>query len=165
MLYYLDEHGVAYRKIKNGPNIFQTVMVPLALQPYILYESHNALGHNDFTRVYNFVKRHYWRKLHQHCNKYVRSCPECQQVTLKEHHYVNLCLPILQFPMSFIIMDLLGPYHGTENGNQYTLIVICMLTNYVFMIPIRTKTTEEVIKAYLKDVYFTFGGSRYIFSE
>ena len=26
--YYLDEHGIAYRKIKHGPNIFHAVMVP-----------------------------------------------------------------------------------------------------------------------------------------
>ena len=40
-----------------------------------------------------------------------------------------------------------------------------MLTNYVFMIPIRSKSTEEVIKAYLTGVYSTFGGSKYILSD
>ena len=38
--------------------------------------------------------------------------------------------------MSFISMDLLGPYQ-IRKGNQYVLTVICMLTNYIFMIPIR----------------------------
>ena len=67
--------------------------------------------------------------------------------------------------MFFISMDLLGPYHKTENGNQYTLTVICSWTKYIFMIPIKSKTTEAVIKAYLKDVYSTFGGSKYILSD
>ena len=58
-------------------------------------------------------------------------------------------IPKPQFLMSFISMDLLGAYHETEKGNQYALIVICMLTNYIFMIPIRSKSTEEVINAYL----------------
>ena len=72
-VYYLNEYGVAYREIKDGPNIFHAVMVPQTLQPYILPESHNALGHNGPTRLYNFIRRHYyWRKMHQHCNKYVR---------------------------------------------------------------------------------------------
>ena len=39
--------------------------------------------------------------------------------------------------MSFIIMDLLGPYQETEKLHQFVLTVICMLTNYVFMIPVR----------------------------
>ena len=94
--------------------------------------------------------------LHQHCNKYVQSCPECQQVTLKELQYINLHLPIPQFPMSFISMDFLGPYQETEKGNQYALAVICMLTNYIFMIPIRSKGTEDIIKSYLTAMYHTF---------
>ena len=33
--YYLDEHGIVYTKIRDGPNIFHAIMVPTALQPYI----------------------------------------------------------------------------------------------------------------------------------
>ena len=90
ILYYLDEHGVEYRKNEDESNIFHVAMVPQSLQPYILYENHNPPEHNGFTRLYSFIKRHfYWRKLYQHCNKYVRSCPVCQQVTLKESQYIN----------------------------------------------------------------------------
>ena len=75
ILYYLHEHGIAYAKIKDGQNIFHAIMVPQMLQPYILYEIHNPLGHNCLKRLYNFIKRHYyWRKVCQLCNKYVRSC-------------------------------------------------------------------------------------------
>ena len=62
--------------------------------------------------------------------------------------------------MSFISMDLLGPYGETEKGNQYALMVICMLTNYIFMIPIRPESNEEVIKAFLTGMYSTVGGSK-----
>ena len=55
--YYFDEHGIAYRKFKDGSNIFHTVMVPQSLETIILYESYNALGHNGSTRLYNFIKR------------------------------------------------------------------------------------------------------------
>ena len=40
-----------------------------------------------------------------------------------------------------------------------------MLTNYIFMIPIRSKSTEDLIKAYLIAVYSTFGGIKYILSD
>ena len=43
--------------------------------------------------------------------------------------------------------------------------VICMLTHYLFMITIRSKSTEEVIRAYLTDVYSTFRCSKYILSD
>ena len=34
-----------------------------------------------------------------------------------------------------------------------------MLTGYVFCIPLKTKTTEEVFQAYIDNVYYKFGGS------
>ena len=71
--------------------------------------------------------------------KYIRLFTECQWITLKEPHYIHLHLLIPQFPMSFISMGLYGPYHETQNGNQYALTNIHMLANYVFMIPIKLK--------------------------
>ena len=64
----------------------------------------------------------------------------------KRTQYINLHLPIPNFPMSFISMDLVGPYKETENSDQYALTIICMLANDVFIIPIRSKTAEDVIK-------------------
>ena len=111
------------------------------------------------------LKYYNWRKLCQQCNKYVRLCPKCQQVILKESQYTNLHLSILQFPMYFISMDILGSYWKTENGNQCTLTVISMLPNYVFIIAIKSKTTEEIIKTYLKDMCSKFECSEYILSD
>ena len=33
--YYIDEHGITYSKMRNGPNIFYAIMVPNILEPYI----------------------------------------------------------------------------------------------------------------------------------
>ena len=40
--------------------------------------------------------------------------------------------------------------------------VICMLTGYMFCIPLKTKTAEEIVDKYLTHVIFTFGNSRKI---
>ena len=70
--YYLDKHGIIYRKIRDRPNSFHAIVVPNALQSYILYESDNALGHNGCARLCHFIRKHYyWTKLCQHCNKCV----------------------------------------------------------------------------------------------
>ena len=132
-----------YLQIRDRPNIFHTIMVPNTVQPYILYECHNALGHNGSTRLYNFIRRHYyWKKLCQHCNKYMLVCRMLTS-NFKKSPSISTCIYLIpQIPMSFINMDLVGPYRETENGNQYALTVIYMLTNYVFMIPIRSKSTE-----------------------
>ena len=40
-----------------------------------------------------------------------------------------------------------------------------MLTGYVFCIPLKTKTAEEVLQAYVDNVYSKFGGSMKILSD
>ena len=64
--------------------------------------------------------------------------------------------------MSFIAMDLLGEYPEMENGNHYTVTLICMLTSFVHIIPIKDKKTEMVVNAYIKYVYADKGGSKFI---
>ena len=40
-----------------------------------------------------------------------------------------------------------------------------MLMGYVFCVPLKTKTTEEVIQAYINNVYSKFGGSMKILND
>ena len=58
--------------------------------------------------------------------------------------------------MQFISMDLIGPFDPSSNGHHYTLTVICMLTGYMFCIPLKTKTASEVVQAYIDGVYAKF---------
>ena len=63
-------------------------------------------------------------------------------------------------------MDLIGEFHPpTSRKHRYALTVICMLTDYVFCVPLQTKTTKEVIQAYIDQVYSRFGGSLKILSD
>ena len=95
----------------------------------------------------------------------MHQCKECQQVSLEEPCYVNFNLQIPKLPMSFIAMDLLGEYPEMENGNCYALTVICMLTSFVNIIPIKDKKTELVINAYIKYINADKGGSKFILSD
>ena len=70
------------------------------------------------------------------------------------------------FPMQFISVDLIGEFHPpTIRNNRYALTVICMLMGYVFCVPLKTKTTEEVIQTYISNIYSKFGGSMKILSD
>ena len=84
---------------------------------------------------------------------------------MKEPHYVDSNLHIPKLPMSFIAIDLLGEYPGMENGNHYALTVICMLTSFVSIIPIKDKKTETVINTYIKYIYADKDGSKFILSD
>ena len=56
-------------------------------------------------------------------------------------------------------------YPGPPVAMSMPLTVICMLNSYVFCIPLKTKTAEEIVDKYLTHVAFTFGNSRKILSD
>ena len=63
-------------------------------------------------------------------------------------------------------MDLIGEFYPpSKSGHKYALTVICMLTGYVFCIPLKTKQASEVVQAYIDNVYAKFGGSLKILSD
>ena len=63
-------------------------------------------------------------------------------------------------PMEFICMDLIGEFYPpTSHGHRYALMAVCMLTGFTWCIPLKTKTADEVVKAYLDHIYSLFGGS------
>ena len=98
--------------------------------------------------------------------KHVRNCYKCQQQNRQVIKYQKLHFDTDSFPMDFIFMDLIGEFHPpSKKGHKYALTVICMLTGYVFCIPLKTKTASEVIQAYIDHVYAQFGSSRKILSD
>ena len=87
-------------------------------------------------------------------------CYQCQRRNRKVVKYVTLHFDVATFPMQFISMDRIGEFHPpTVRHNKYALTVICMLMGYVFCIPLKTKTAEEVIQAYIDNIYSKFRGS------
>ena len=47
----------------------------------------------------------------------------------------------------------------TSHGHCYAPTAVCMLTGFTWCVPLKTKTAEEVVKAYMDHIYSNFGGS------
>ena len=93
-------------------------------------------------------------------------CYQCQRRNKQVVKYATLHFDVATFTMQFISMDLIGEFHPpTTKRNRYALTVICMLTGYVFCIPLKTITAEEVLQAYIDNIYSKFGGSMKILSD
>ena len=98
--------------------------------------------------------------------KCVKCCDICQKHNLQIVPYAKLHFDTATFPMEFISMDLIGEhYPPSKAGHKYALTVICMLTGYVFCIPLKTKQANEVLQAYIDNVYVKFGRSLKILSD
>ena len=63
-------------------------------------------------------------------------------------------------------MDLIGEFHPVSSkGNRFTLTTVGMLTGFTFCIPLKSKRTEDVMKAYIDHICCTFGPSRKILTD
>ena len=165
-LYKIDDN-ILKRFIVDGNDTYETTVIPRTLVPRILQMAHDELGHNGTHRTYILLKRlYYWKGLKPSVEKHVRRCYQCQRRNRQVVKYAKLHFDVATFPMQFISMDLIGEFHPpTSRKHKYTLTVICMLTGYVFCVPLQTKTAEEVIQAYIDQVYSRFGGSLKILSD
>ena len=96
----------------------------------------------------------------------MKMCHQCQRRNKQVVKYATLHFNVATFPTQFISMDLIGEFHlPTSKKHRYASTVICMLMGYVFCVPLRMKTTKEVIQAYIDNVYSKFGGSLKILSD
>ena len=164
---YTIKDKLLKRYVIDSDNTYETTVMPRALIAQTLWMAHDNLGHNGTHRMYTLLKRlYYWKGLKPSVAKHIRMCYQCQRRNKQVVKYATLHFDVATFPMQFISMDLIGEFHPpTTKKNRYASTVICMLTSYIFCIPLRTKTAEEVIQAYIDNIYSKFGGSIKILSD
>ena len=159
--YSLDENELLMRKVIDGGHEFCTIYLPSVLTFQVLQTAHDDLGRNGFPRTYATLKRvFYWKGMKEDIRKYCKTCATCQLHKLEIVKFERkIFRPSLQ-PMDFICMDLTGEFHPpTSHEHCYALTAVCMLTGFTWCVPLKTKTAEEVKKAYMDHIYSNFGGS------
>ena len=165
--YSLDENELLTRKVIDGGHEFCVVYLPSVLIFQVLRTAHDDLGHNGFPRTYAALKRvFFWKGMKEDIRKHCKTCATCQLHKLENVKFERKVFkPSLQ-PMDFICMDLIGEFHPpSSSGHRYVLTAVCMLTGFTWCVPLKTKTAEEVTKAYMDHIYCNFGGSIKILTD
>ena len=164
--YKIENDILKHCQITNG-QLFYPIVLPHMLIGHILELSHNKLGHNGMSRTYAMLKRlYYWKGMKASITKQINNWDVCQKRNLQVVPYAKLHFNAATFPMEFMSMDLIGElYPASRSGHKYALTVICMLTGYVFCVPLKTKQASEVLQAYIDNIYAKFGGPLKILSD
>ena len=155
------------RKVIDGGHEFHAIYLPSVLIFQVLWTAHDDLGHNGFPRTYAALKRvFFWKGMKEDIRKPCKTCATCQLHKLENMKFERkIFKPSLQ-PIDFICMDLIGEFHPpTSHGHRYALTAVCMLTGFTWCVPLKTKTAEEVTKAYMDHIYCNFGGSIKILTD
>ena len=79
--------------------------------------------------------------------------------------YAQLHFSSPRLPGQFISMDLMYPFDPSSNEHHYALTMICMLTEYMFCMPLKIKTASKVVQVYINEIYAKFRESIKILSE
>ena len=69
---------------------------------------------------------------------------------MARHPQQNLGIP--QLPMALLAIYTIGLLLITSEGKRWAMTAICLHTPYMFMIPLKVKSTERVIQAYLSGI-------------
>ena len=165
---YLIEDGILRRKIVEPTgNEFKPIVIPKSLVDHILMTAHDHEGHNGFLRMYAAIRHlYFWVGMKKDIQQHCRRCQLCAKHNLAKAKFKKTHFKGARQPMQFISMDLIGEFYPpSQQGHKYALTVICMHTSYVFCIPLKSKTAQEVVQAYLHDIYSKFGGCEKILSD
>ena len=164
--YKIESDILKCHLILNKQTVYPIVL-PRMLIGHVLKLAHNKLSHNVISRTYAMLKQlYYWKGMKTSINKHIKHCDVCQKCNLQVFPYAKLHFDTATIPMEFISMDLIGElYFPSKSGHKYAPIMICMLTGYVFCIPLKMKQASEVLQAYIDNVYEKFGGSLKILSD
>ena len=148
-LYKID-NKLLKRFVIDENDTYETTVIPRSLIPQVLHIAHDKLGHNGTHRTYILLKRlYYWKGLKPSVEKHIKRCHQCQRRNKQVVKYAKLHFDVATFPMQFISMDLIGEFHPpTSKKHRYALTVICMLTGYVFCVPLKTKRLRQQKKSY-----------------
>ena len=164
---YTMENNILKQKFIYNGLLYTPIVVPDILKDCLLILAHDKQGHNGFRRTYASLKnRYHWKGMKKSVYQHCTSCQVCAKHNIKTQQLKNEHFSSPPQPMEFIAMDLIGEFHpASSKGNRFALTAVCMLTGFTFCIPLKSKCTEDLIKAYIDHICCTFGPSRKILTD
>lgn len=129
----------------------------------IFENAHNIplMGHRSIKDTIQNIKDlgYEWLNLADDIREKVRKCGKCQ---LNKTHYGKMpkspmaLTDIPNQPMDKIAIDIVGHLPKSHNNFMYILTVKCLLTKFVFAIPLENTEAETVARALITEVFLNF---------
>lgn len=157
--------GLLFKVVKSGTLERHALAVPQELRLRVLAGAHDApaAGHPGVEAMYETLKTSfYWPGMHADVAKWIQSCDTCNKVKQRSivGHGSNKwgdLKPIKRRPFEKVVVDLIGPLETSAEGFKYVLTVVDPYTGETKLVPLRTKASEEIAEALLKEVVLKEG--------
>jgi len=142
--------------IKDKDNF--KILMPKSLIGPLLSFTH-LLGHQGIVKMTKNLESYYFENQYTVIRKFISCCYGCflNHGSSRKTKLGNY--PIPNFPFEEVSVDLAESLN-TVNGMSHLLIVQCVLTDFILIYPLKTKTAQEVCKAFLYNVLLPFNVTR-----
>lgn len=124
-------------------------------------------GHCGQKKLYAKLRRYYyWKNMTKDVAKFVRNCEKCRLNKVRPSTTEPLVLtPTPQTAFDIVIIDTIGPFKPSYQGNVYAVTLICELTKYVVAVPIPNKEAKTVARAIFEHFILIYGPMRQITTD
>ena len=143
-------------------------LVPDSLKRNVIELYHDSMGHPGAERTAETIKLAYWwYGISVDVENHVRRCKACA----RRKAYNNCAaVPIQEYdsptmPWQRAHIDITGKLITSTKGNKYVLVIKDALTRFVETAPLRSKTAEEVAKAFIHLIIYRHGSVRQLVSD
>ena len=112
------------------------------------------------------MKRCFWfRKMQEQVNTYVNKCLLCCQHATHKVKYESKHLLIPNKPFDGICLDCVGPLKRFKSGFKWILTCIDLHSSFLLAVPMKSKSADDVIHAYVETILPQIGPSRFILMD
>ncbi|XP_062558895.1 uncharacterized protein K02A2.6-like isoform X2 [Armigeres subalbatus] len=129
----------------------EKMVLPSTLRDRALRLAHRS--HPGMSTMKNFLRQGlWWPGIDRDTEEFVRSCPECQLVTVSSHPVPIVMTELPQNPWDYVSMDFAS---ASEVNNWKALVLTDNYSRFLVAVPL-DKTDTEAVKRTLKKVFNTY---------
>ena len=119
----------------------------------------HLLGHKGITRMLSDLESYYFENMYTVTKNFIQCCYSCF-LTNKGTKKTKIGIyPTPSYPFEEITLDLAESLNSI-NGFSHLLIIQCAFTDFVIIVPLKTKTAPEVCRALMNCVFQQFNVRR-----
>ena len=150
-----DNNSILRIKVDDKGNTVEAILLPKVLRPWILASTHEFCGHQGRDHCYYKKATYFWNGMKNDIYQAISSCKICKIESPNLGKYMSLHLEIGAAPMHFLTMDTIE-IRDADSAYKYAFILIDMLTNYMFVIPVKDICRKTLVHEYIYKVYLPF---------
>jgi len=134
------------------------IYLPPSLIGVLLSLTH-LLGHQGLTRMLKDMQSYYFSHMSSVTKKFVSRCHPCFLTYKSSRKQTVGFYPVPTRAFEEIILDL-AENLNKSGGYSHLLIMVCVLTDFTIIIPLKDKTASEISRAILNSVLINYNVER-----